>query len=70
MPGGTDRSVGPVYASTCLPAGRIRDGEVIEERFVRPFAGPLSHPAIRPVGWRSEGGGRAGETQVIESLIY
>ena len=28
----------------------IRDGEVVDERFVRPFAGPLSHPAIRLVG--------------------
>ena len=26
MPGGTDRSVAPVYASTCLPAGRADQG--------------------------------------------
>ena len=62
MPGGTDRVHRPR-----LYEQRIGDGEVVEERFVGPLAGPLSRPAIRLVGWRSEAGGRGGDTQVIEA---
>ena len=61
------RRNGPVHWPR-LYVQRIGDGDVVEERFVRPLAGPLSRPAIRLVGWRSEAGRRAGETQVVEDL--
>ena len=47
---------------------RIEDREVVNERFVGPFAGRVSRQAIGLVGGRAEAGGCGGEAQVGKDL--
>jgi len=64
--GHTGPSAPSIRAPACRQAGRIGDGEVIEERFVHPLAGLLS----RRVGRCAELGWCGGEAQVIEDVDF
>jgi len=50
-----------------LSEHRIGEGEVGEERCVRPLAGRRSRPALRLVGWRAAMGRAGGEPQGLEA---
>jgi hypothetical protein len=55
MPDGIDHSLGPGYTSTCLPAGRIGDGEVVKGGLCRELSRAVRR-TTRGDDWAALGG--------------